>query len=248
MDAPKPKAKRMRILALAALVAAGAAGEWRLVATRPDRSPIMAESVFAALGGFRSLAAEAVWFRADRLQEEGRYVELAQLASTLTFLEPHTPEVWSYAAWNLAYNISVMMPTHEDRWRWVDAALRLLRDDGLRLNPGDPDLCRDLAWMFQLKIGGRVDDASPLYREKWRAIAEDAAARNAWAELGMSREKMDEVVRTYGVHDDWTDAQLSALYWAHIGLASPSGAQTRAFLREIVRQARAMARRAAPQA
>ena len=76
--------------------------------------------VLAALGGVRSIAAEVVWFRADRLQEEGRYVELAQLAETLAFLEPHTPEVWSYAAWNLAYNVSAMMPTAADRFSFCE--------------------------------------------------------------------------------------------------------------------------------
>ena len=76
-----------------------------------------AEMIVAGLGGFRSIVAEVVWFRADRLQDEGRYAELAQLSTWLTYLEPHTPEVWSYAAWNLAYNISVTMPTPADRWR-----------------------------------------------------------------------------------------------------------------------------------
>ena len=97
-----------------------------------------ADLVIAGLGGFRGIIAEVVWFRADRLQDEGRYSEMAQLATILTSLEPHTPEVWAYAAWNLAYNISVMMPTAEDRWRWVEAGLKLLRDDGLRLNPASP--------------------------------------------------------------------------------------------------------------
>ena len=99
------------------------------------------------------MAAEVIWFRADRLQEEGRYVEMAQLASALAFMEPHTPEVWSYAAWNLAYNVSVMMPDAPERWRWVEAGIRLLRDDGLRLNPRDPVLYRELAWMFLAKVG-----------------------------------------------------------------------------------------------
>ena len=131
-----------------------------------------ADLVIAGLGGFRGIIAEVVWFRADRLQDEGRYSEMAQLANILTTLEPHTPEVWAYAAWNLAYNISVMMPTAEDRWRWVEASLKLLRDDGLRLNPGSPDLHREIAWLFLAKIGGSVDEASGVYAAKWRAEVE----------------------------------------------------------------------------
>lgn len=179
-------------------------------------SPALAESAFAALGGVRAIIAEVVWFRADRLQEEGRYVELRQLAETLTLLEPHTPEIWSYAAWNLAYNISIMMPTDEDRWRWVEAAIRLLRDRGLKFNPGSREICRELAWLFELKLGGKLDQAAPTFRAKWKAIVEDVKSRDAWEEIGMEKSKMDEIERITGFND-WADPQMSAMYWAKEG-------------------------------
>jgi len=191
-------------------------GQFLLRACRPAAAPVLAEGVLAALGGLRSIAAEVVWFRADRLQEEGRYVELAQLASTLTFMEPHTPEVWSYAAWNLSYNVSVMMTTPEDRWRWVLAGIRLLRDEGLVLNPRSPELCRELAWMFELKIGSNIDSAAATYRQKWKEIVLDVKARGAWDELGMDPVVMARVEQVTGF-DDWTDPQLSAIYWGARG-------------------------------
>jgi len=202
--------------AVVLLFAASVAGQFALRAHRPPSAPVLAEGALAALGGLRSIAAEVVWFRADRLQDEGRYVELAQLASALTLMEPHTPEVWSYAAWNLAYNVSVMMPTHEDRWRWVEAGLRLLRDEGLRLNPKSAELCRELAWLFELKIGADIDDAAPLYRRKWREIVDDVRARGAWGELGMDPGFMRAIERATGF-DDWADPQMSAVYWAARG-------------------------------
>lgn len=211
-------------LAVAALLALAAGGQFLLRANRPDSAPALAEGAFAALGGLRSIAAEIVWFRADRLQEEGRYVELAQLASALAFLEPHTPEVWSYAAWNLAYNISVMMPDAESRWRWVEAAIRLLRDEGLRVNPRSPDLLRELAWLFELKIGTDLDSAAPVYRRLWREKVEDVRRRGAWGELGMDPREMARIERLTGF-DDWGDPFLSAIYWA-----------VRGNHREIVRQ------------
>lgn len=236
------KVRMWRWCVLAALIAAGAAGEMILANHRPDASPLVAESAIAALGGLRSLAAEAVWFRADRLQDEGRYVELSQLASTLTFLEPHTPEVWSYAAWNLAYNISIMMPTYEDRWRWVLAAIKMLRDDGLRLNPRNAELCRELAWLFEIKLGAGIDDAADIYREKWREIVEEAAARDAWHELGLEPGMMREVAARYGI-DDWAQPLASAIYFAHLGLENAKG-RTRSMLLEIIRQSRYMMKKA----
>ena len=216
------------------LMAVAVVGQIALRRQRTVAAPALAEGAFAALGGLRSLAAEVIWFRADRLQDEGRYVELAQLASALTAMEPHTPEVWSYAAWNLAYNISVMMPTDEDRWRWVSAAMRLLRDEGLRLNPGDPDLCRDLAWLFELKLGTNLDSAADTYRRLWREMIADVKTRGAWDELRMEPAKMRIIEDRTGC-EDWTDPALSAVYWAAEGLPR-AGGSTRAMLQEIVRQ------------
>ena len=216
--------------------------QFALRAARPASAPAMTEGALAAFGGIRSIIAEVVWFRADRLQDEGRYVELAQLASTLSYLEPHTPEVWSYAAWNLAYNISIMMPTYEDRWRWVYAAICLIRDKGLVLNPTESELYRELAWLFELKLGTTLDMASPVYREKWRETVEDVARRNAWEELRMDKKVMDEVTKAYGI-SDVADPMYSAVYWAHIGRVVSKKKEDVAFLNEIIRQSRAIYRR-----
>ena len=235
--------KKILLAALAVFLALLSVGlQFALRAVRPASAPAMTEGALAAFGGIRSIVAEVVWFRADRLQDEGRYVELAQLASTLSYLEPHTPEVWSYAAWNLAYNISVMMPTHEDRWRWVNAAIVLLRDKGLVLNPTESELYRELAWLFELKLGTDLDAAAPVYRAKWREIVEDVARRNAWEELRMDRRVMDEVTKAYGL-SDVADPMFSAVYWAHIGRVVSKKKEDLAFLNEIIRQSCAIYRR-----
>ena len=222
---------RLTYALVALLFAVFVGGQHLLRAKRRETAPVMVEGALAALGGLRSIAAEVIWFRADRLQEEGRYVELAQLASALTFMEPHTPEVWSYAAWNLAYNVSVMMATPEDRWRWVQVGIRLLRDEGLVLNPRSADLYRELAWLFELKIGASVDSAAPVYRQKWRAIVEDVRRRGAWEELRMDPKEMLRIEQATGF-DDWTDPQLSAIYWG-----------ARGGCRDIVQQASVIYRR-----
>ena len=235
--------RRILLAALAAFLVLLSVGlQFALRAARPASAPAMTEGALAAFGGIRSIIAEVVWFRADRLQDEGRYVELAQLASTLSYLEPHTPEVWSYAAWNLAYNISVMMPTHEDRWRWVNAAIVLLRDKGLVLNPTESELYRELAWLFELKLGTDLDAAAPVYRAKWREIVEDVARRNAWEELRMDRRVMGEVTKAYRL-SDVADPMFSAVYWAHIGRVVSKKKEDLAFLNEIIRQSCAIYRR-----
>ena len=155
------------------------------------------------------------------------------IANLLTTLEPHTPEVWAYAAWNLAYNISVMMPTKDDRWRWVESAMKLLRDDGLRLNPRSPELHRELAWLFLSKVGGNIDEASPLYSKRWAEIVD--ATGGDWSQLKMNPSLVSYIDQTYGVQN-WRDPKASALYWAHHGLSlKPTGA-VRAELRQVLYQ------------
>lgn len=231
----------MKTAILTVLLALAVGAQVALYRIRPVAAPALSESALAAFGAFRSLAAEVVWFRADRLQDEGRYVELAQLAHALTAAEPHTPEVWSYAAWNLAYNVSVMMPTAEDRWRWVLSAMTLLRDDGLRLNPDSAELYRELAWLFELKLGTDLDVAAPTYRAKWRAIAQDVAERDAWEELKMDRATMAEVDRHVGITDR-TSPLYSAIYWAYCGTRHAKGTDL-ALLQGIVRQSQMIYRR-----
>ena len=235
--------RRILLAALAAFLVLLSVGlQFALRAARPASAPAMTEGALAAFGGLRSIVAEVVWFRADRLQDEGRYVELAQLASTLSYLEPHTPEVWSYAAWNLAYNISIMMPTYEVRWRWVYAAICLIRDKGLVLNPTESELYRELAWLFELKLGTNLDMAAPVYRAKWRETVEDVARRNAWEELRMDKKVMDEVTKAYDM-SDVADPMFSAVYWAHIGRVVSKKKEDFAFLNEIIRQSRAIYRK-----
>ncbi len=135
-----------------------------------------------------------------------------------------------------------MMPTHEDRWRWVGAAISLIRDRGLVLNPTESELYRELAWLFELKLGTNIDMAAPVYRAKWREIVEDVARRNAWEELKMDRGVMDEVAKAYGM-SDVADPMFSAVYWAHVGISVSDGKGDLAFLNEIIRQSRAIYRR-----
>ena len=76
---------------------------------------------------------------------------------------------------------------------------------------------------------------SPTYREKWAEIVRDVKARGAWDEIGMDPKEMLFVEKATGF-DDWTDPQLSAIYWARLGLVHAQG-RDKAMLVEIVRQA-----------
>ena len=101
---------------------------------------------------------------------------------------------------------------------------------------------RELAWLFELKIGTNLDAAAPTYRRLWREKVEDVRRRAAWEELGMDPREMARVEQATGF-DDWGDPCLSAIYWAREGLERARG-NVRENLAAIIRQSQVMYRRA----
>lgn len=207
-----------------------------------ENAPPMLAFTTVALGGFRGLIANALWIRANDLQMDGKYFEMVQLADWITKLEPTFVQVWIVQAWNMAYNISVKFPDPQDRWRWVQRGIELLRDEGLRYNPREALLYRELGWFFQHKMGQNMDDAHLVYKYRW-AVAmtnvfggprpnfeellnpqtEDAKRR---AEELRNRYKLDpaamqEADRLYGPLE-WRLPEAHAIYWGHVGLKHSS--------------------------
>src|SRR5262245_10320269 len=135
-----------------------------------ENAPPVLAFTTVALGGFRGLISNVLWIRASDLQDDDKYFEMAQLADWITKLEPHFVQVWLVQAWNMAYNISIKFKDFPDRWRWVQRGIELLRDEGLRYNPDETLIYRELGWFFQHKVGQNLDDAHLYYKQSW-AIA-----------------------------------------------------------------------------
>ncbi len=119
-----------------------------------------------SLGCFRAMAINALWLRATRLQDQGKFFELNDLFHLISRLEPRFPGVWAYWAWNVAYNCSVKFPAEkpEERWRWVQLGIEILRDRGIPENPNAHTLYRELAWIYSHKVGQDMDDAHRFYK------------------------------------------------------------------------------------
>ena len=125
--------------------------------------PIVAFSTMA-LGGFRGLIADILWIRAGDLQQKGKYYELVQLSDWILKLQPKFSSAASYMGWNMAYNVSVACKRPEDRWRWVRRGIQLMQD-AVTMNPNDPNVYHELAWIYQHKLGNVLDDAQRYYKE-----------------------------------------------------------------------------------
>lgn len=127
-----------------------------------------------AMGSFRGLATDVLWSRAHDLEQAGRYHEAMQSAEWISKLQPHFPRVWAFRAFHMAYNISVATHTPEERWMWVNAGIKLLRDEAIPLNPKSLVLPLELSRIYLDKIGDGFDDMHLHYKQ---VIARD------WHEL-----------------------------------------------------------------
>ena len=127
-------------------------------------------ALLGKLGTFRALVIDWAAIRAQRLQDEGKFYEALQLHETVCALAPRFPGVWSNASWNMAYNISVSKYSPEERWRWVNNGITILRDKGIVYNPRAVMLYKDLSWIYWHKIADFLDDEHLNYK---RALAVD---------------------------------------------------------------------------
>ncbi len=127
-------------------------------------------ALLSKTGTFRALAIDWASIRLERLKEEGKTYEALQLHETVCALAPRYPKLWAYAAWNMAYNISVSQFTPEARWKWVRNGIEILRDKGIVYNPRSVTLYKELAWTYWNKIGDFLDDEHWNYK---RALAVD---------------------------------------------------------------------------
>jgi len=163
------------LLAIALLAAAGMQLDYinserfrmKLIVNEPlENAPPSLAFATIAMGAFRGLVVDILWMRADKLKGEKQFFDSKQIAEWITVLQPRFPSVWKFQAWNMAYNISICMPASQpaERWRWVKNGYELLRDKGIKINPGSIELYRELAWIFQHKIGNVTDDAHRYYK------------------------------------------------------------------------------------
>jgi len=120
-----------------------------------------------AIGALRGLVVDYLWIKVNIMKEKGLFYEVMSDADLITKLQPRFGQVWSFHGHNMAYNVSVMTDTPEERWAWVKAGIDLVRNKGIRHNPNDLQLHKELAFWFSHKIDGVSDDAHLHYKREF---------------------------------------------------------------------------------
>lgn len=175
--------------------------------------------VAQSIGVVRGMIANYLWIRADKLKEDGKFFEAYHLSRWITQLQPRYASVWQFQAWNMAYNISVATHTRTERWQWVRDGIQLLRNHGIRYNPSEMMLYRELAWFFLHKIEGFTDDANKFYKQQladeWQGILGEPPygheERLAWIQqIADAPERWDRVVEMQPAAADLSAALQAA--------------------------------------
>lgn len=199
--------------------------------------PVLAFST-VALGGFRGLIVNFLFIRSNQLQLEGRFFETMTLGDWITKLQPTFTPVWRFQAWNMAFNISKTFEHPDDRFRWVYAGIRLLRDEGLRYNPTDAEMYRELSQIFYTKIGGFTESTHFQYKRIFFAWMDDVFPDGRPDYEALGNPKNDEEHRMKDLLEnmfkmelkyvrqtdeefgplDWRLPETHAIYWSVVGL------------------------------
>ena len=175
-----------------------------------------------AIGALRGIIVDYLWIKVNMMKERGQFYEVMSDADLITKLQPRFAEVWAFHGHNMAYNISVLTNTREERWDWVQQGIDLVRNNGLRYNPNDVVLHKELAFWFAHKLDGVADDAHLHYKRefgrKWHfllgEVPYDENARVAWikevAEAPDNFDQAEEVAPGIKALVSQLEAELSA--------------------------------------
>lgn len=147
--------------------------------TRDMRDAVGQGVALAALGGFRGLAANVLWFQVTEAWEKCDWARLRSRVEMAVQLQPRVPFFWEMGAWHLAWNASLAaegdtaLPLFQ---RKAEAQQRLeegqrLLERGVLLIPESADLWMylgDLHWQRThdyLKAGYYYEEGS----HRWNA-------------------------------------------------------------------------------
>jgi hypothetical protein len=165
------------------------------------------------LGGFRGLACDLLWLRADSAKQEGRFYESIALFEAISRIQPRFEQPWQYMAWDLAYNLSHEVEDRDAKWSWIAAGIDT-NVRGIVRNPQSERLLRHLAWMFHHK--------GDLFHDKIQAAAWADKLNPLLAEVN-ARVKPGYQVELLPSGTDITNFTISSrLYQACIALADGS--------------------------
>jgi hypothetical protein len=113
----------------------------------------LSEYPISSTGPLKGMLMGLWWIEIQKHQFNFEYKKIQILTNRISFLNPYSPEIWEYLAWNLSVNISADMRYVEDQqYEWFIKGMDHL-DKGLYYNENSPMLLFAQGYnvYFQLK-------------------------------------------------------------------------------------------------
>jgi tetratricopeptide (TPR) repeat protein len=111
-------------------------------------------AILASLGGFRGMAANLLWVKADEyFHTASGWWRVMPTLQAVTQLDPHFVDAWELLAWHIGYNMYVAAAP-ADRPSWAQSAIDCYRE-ALRANANTLNAWRlrqALAWYYQDRL------------------------------------------------------------------------------------------------
>ncbi len=139
----------------------------RLVPGRPalELSDLPAQAVTLILGGFRGPYVVWLWIKVEEDKHNRIHFDLIDGYTKIAMLQSDYPQVWTFLAWNLAWNLPVQWQSLERRYQWIRRAVEFL-GEGYRKNPHSAQIAADMGRIYSEKLG-RSQEAE-YYRRRVR--------------------------------------------------------------------------------
>lgn len=146
----------------------------------PDRSLVNISGptpvLIAALGGFRTVAADLLWMKVHQLWDGGAWYLLPSVMESVVQLDPHFLLGWQVYGWHLAYNLNAESVLEVDKRYWLDQGLRVL-ERAVRTNPDSSEMTNELAWTLFDRVHNMDKAAEYFYRASELPGARSYSAR-----------------------------------------------------------------------
>jgi len=120
-------------------------------------------AVIAALGGFRTVAADLLWLKAEDVWHGGSWWALLPMLETITQLDPHFALAWKVYGWHCAYNLHAESRTAIDKHYWLQKGIEVL-ERAVDANPKSWDIAFELGWTYFDRLHQLYQAAEWFYR------------------------------------------------------------------------------------
>jgi len=119
--------------------------------------------LIAALGGFRTVAADLLWLKVDQLWDGGAWYLIPSVLESVVQLDPHFLLGWQVYGWHLAYNLNAESLLEVDRRYWLDQGIQVLHR-AVATNPDSSEMTFELAWTYFDRAHDMPKAAEYVYR------------------------------------------------------------------------------------